>query len=575
MLNRMRRSVRAVAAAALAAALIVPMQATQADADPRPDRTSKTEAKRVDKVKTPKLDWFPCGNLDCATVWLPLDYDKPNGKKVEIALTRVRASDQANKIGTVFINPGGPGGPGADATEFFAMALGEQVTERFDVIGFDPRGIGSSTQVKCFDTVREQTRALQDAAPPFPVTAEEIAGHRRAMRNQAVACSTSGKPLSEHMSTANVARDMEILRRAVGDSKLTYYGVSYGSYLGQVYANLFPDRVRALAIDGVLDPVAWAGTRANRDVPVTLRLRSGDGAHKALIEALDRCAAAGPEFCALEDPHASFDAIIERLEEGPIEVPIMDDVITLRYQDFVATLLTMLYSEDGPEMVMAFIRDTLLLTQLEPVDATRTAAALRVKAAFSRFDFPYNNADDAFLSVLCTDSLNPRRQSVWQPQINAAEARAPYFSQLWGWSSLACAGEYWKATDSDAYRGPFTKRTAAPVLVVGNFWDPATNYDGAVAAADLLPNSRLLSSNNWGHAALGTSECFATALTDYLLEVALPPEGTVCEARQPFTRPVEEPEFPEGEVQRRSTQSPSTIRDLVEEMLQEASPVLG
>ena len=187
------------------------------------------------------------------------------------------AADPARRIGSLFLNPGGPGGSGV---EFVVGAgpvpLHQEVRDRFDLVGFDPRGIARSTALRCFGTDRQWGPYFTAFA--FPSRRGGGSGWRRD-RYLDEACARRGGALIDHMSTANVARDMDRLRQAVGDAKLSYYGVSYGSMLGQTYANMFPDNFRALVIDGVLDPVAWTtGAAGQRDLPFSTRLRSDQGA---------------------------------------------------------------------------------------------------------------------------------------------------------------------------------------------------------------------------------------------------------------------------------------------------------
>ena len=290
------------------------------------DKTSAREKKRVDSVPTPKLKWATCfEGLECAEVKLPRDYDKPKGAKTELALLRYRSPDQTKRIGTLFVNPGGPGGWATDLAYYSSEFLSSDILERFDIVGVDPRGVGYSDNVRCFADPGKQTPVMNTLyGRGYPTTKAETAAYLKAAKAQGKACATSGKPLSVSMSTAAVARDMDVLRRAVGDKKLSYLGFSYGSYLGQVYANLFPDRVRALALDGVVDPWAWRGTKATRNVPMSDRLRSADGSYKALREVLVRCDRAGGQRCAfaLGDPVANFDLIYKRLKQHPM---VMDD----------------------------------------------------------------------------------------------------------------------------------------------------------------------------------------------------------------------------------------------------------
>ena len=359
------------------------------------------------------------------------------------------------------------------------------------------------------------------------------------------------------MSTAEVARDLDVLRRALGDSKLTYLGFSYGSYLGTVYANLFPDRVRALSIDGVLDPVAWAGTRATAGTPQTARLRSGQGGARALDEILARCGKAGPLYCSFAgfgDPAQNYARLVEALKKQPLVFtdPVTGTTYTFGYGDLVAYLLGALYAPIAGQIVDSILTDvfTLALPAATAAVSARSAAASSLaerltangSAAASRYALPYFNGPEAFQSVLCTDGLNPADAGRWPVYAAAEDRKAPGFGPLWTWSSAPCATQTWTVEDRGAYSGPYTHRTSAPVLVVGNYWDPATNYDGAVMVSRLLPNSSLLSSDSWGHTAYGTSACVTTAMDTYLLTVSLPPRGTTCTGDdQPFTTPLSGP----------------------------------
>ena len=254
-----RRLAAVVSTASLSASLVFIATGPPAEAAPVPRtdaatskaaKTSKLEARRSKAVKTPKLKWYSClGYAKCATVKVPLDYDKPKGKKVELALLKVPARNQKKKIGSLFVNPGGPGGSGTEIASYSPEILSPAVTDRFDVVGMDPRGIAFSDNVRCFRSARQNDPMLAKiTSTAFPYGSKEEKTLTKAYDKHAKACSTTGKPLSASMSTAQVARDMDLMRRAVGDKKLTYLGVSYGSYLGEVYANLYPDRIRALAI---------------------------------------------------------------------------------------------------------------------------------------------------------------------------------------------------------------------------------------------------------------------------------------------------------------------------------------
>jgi len=563
-MSRRRRHARITVLAALAAlgglGLIGTVGATAANAAPRPDRTSPYEAARVDRVPAPDPQWFDCSSAfadraQCGTVQLPLDYDQPRGATTEVALLKIPATDPAHKIGSLFVNPGGPGGSGVSIAAAASEFLSPAVLERFDVVGVDPRGTNYSSNVQCFRNLGEQANALAAILDvPFPVTDAETGPYLASSKAFGVACSTTGTPLSGSMSTAEVARDMDVLRRTVGDQQLTYLGFSYGTYLGNVYANLFPDRVRAVVIDGVLDPVAWAGTPATASIPQTERLKSGPGASKALTEILARCAAAGPEFCTLAglgDPATLYDEIVASLKAQPLVITdeTGEPVFELTYAVLTSFLLGDLYAPEGYVYVDSDLSTVYSL--LHPVDADVAGARAGLVAKYralqapvARSDafglgFPYDNSPEAFQSVLCTDGKNPAKAEAWVPAAARSDAAAPGFGPLWTWASAPCARSTWTVRDEDAYWGTYSHRTASPVLVVGNYWDPATNYEGAVAAAGLLPSSRLLSSDSWGHTAYGTSACVTGAVDTYLLTARTPAKGTVCTGDvQPFTEPL-------------------------------------
>jgi pimeloyl-ACP methyl ester carboxylesterase len=544
----------AAAGALLAGVVSVPAAAAPAPGDtplaaspwraPKPDKTSKAEAKRVDRVKV-KPGWYGCFDYaQCATVRVPLDYDQPKGATTEIAVVRIKARKPKSKIGSLFLNPGGPGGSGTGIAMAAPFFLGDAILDRFDIVGFDPRGIAYSDNVKCFKTAGDQLAAIKGLDVAFPFTKAEEKAYIKSAKALGKGCSTTGKKLAGAMSTAEVARDMDVLRRAVGDKKLNFLGFSYGSAVGGYYANMFPDRVRSIVIDGVINPKSWTGSKSTQNQILDDRLRSADGAYKALREILVRCGKAGTEACEFAggDPVQKFEAVAARLRQAPIVVPDPEfGDVTVTYASFIGNALGALYSPLAYTVIISTA--TQLHTLITPTAgaAERAAAAKslasRIRAAREApgRDFPYANGLEAFLGVTCTDGLHPKDASLWPSLVAKSDKRAPYFGRAWGWSTAPCANKTWTVKDEDAYRGPFTKRTSSPVLVVGNYWDPATNYNDAVSTAKLLPNSRLLSSDSWGHTAYGTSACATNAVDQYLLKLTLPAKGTVCVGDvQPF-----------------------------------------
>jgi pimeloyl-ACP methyl ester carboxylesterase len=513
---------------------------------PPADKTSAVEKRRVDSVPAPTFAWKTCrGTAQCATVKLPLDYDKPRGAKVSVAVLRVKAADPAKRVGTLFVNPGGPGGSSTSMAAAASSFLGKDVLDRFDVVGVDPRGIADSENVRCFTSADKQAEALAGFSVPFPIGAAEEKAFIASSKKLGRACSTTGKRLAGHMSTAEVARDMDVVRRALGDKKLTFLGFSYGTALGQYYANMFPDRVRAIVVDGVINPKSWAGDKDTRETILDDRLRSADGAYKALREILERCGKAGAGVCAFAaagDPVKTFDKLAKRLRAKPlvVEVPGGQPSVTT-YADLVSFTLGSLYDPAGYASIVSLAQDLWVATEARgdggavPPAAAVAAAHSRLQAPTRAPDEPYFNDFEAYSGVTCTDALHPRDAASWPAKVVKSDRRAPYFGRAWAWSTSQCARDTWTVRDEDAYRGPFNRRTSAPVLVVGNYYDPATNYADAVSSSKLLKNARLLSSDSWGHTAYGTSACVTDAVDAYLVGVKLPKVGLTCVGDvQPF-----------------------------------------
>jgi pimeloyl-ACP methyl ester carboxylesterase len=464
-------------------------------------------------------------------VFAPLDYNRPDGVRVAISVIRLPAGDPGRRIGSLLLNPGGPGGSGVDFARDVAKFLPLELRGRFDIVGFDPRGILRSSPLRCYDTFDQAMAGVPQFA--FPLTAAEEREQRRTDQAFANACARHGGPILDHMSTADAARDMDLLRQALGDQKLTFLGYSYGSFLGQVYANLFPKRVRAIVIDGVLDPVAWTTGRGTEaaTTPFSIRLHSDQGASRTLGEFFRLCDAAASDCAFSGGARSRYSRLATALRRNPI--PVEDEngeEEDFTYADLVATTLGALYEPlawpDAAEF-FADLEGGVSAERLGRRLATlRTGLGLSAAAAQE----PYPNIREGGPSVICSDGINPRSFEVWRRAVHTAARQVRYFGRLWGWVGSACAP--WPATaGQDRYLGPWSARTSAPVLVVGNFFDPATRYQGAVTASRLLPNSRLLSYAGWGHVAYFArgNFCIDSAVTHYIVTAEVPAPGAVCQ----------------------------------------------
>jgi pimeloyl-ACP methyl ester carboxylesterase len=473
----------------------------------------------------PRLRWSGCGQgFECATARVPLDHDRPQGATISLALIRLPAGDPDRRIGSIFINPGGPGRSGVDTVRRAGRSMfSAEVRGRFDLVGFDPRGVGASTPLRCFATPEQAQAAL----PPFlfPVTAEEERIWTQADRAFAQACARRGGPILDHMATADVARDLDLLRQAVGDGQLTFVGSSYGAHLGATYANLFPGRVRALVLDGVPDPIAWTTGRGAeaRTLPVYDRVGSARGSYATLLELFRLCDRGGSS-CAFSqgDPGRRYAALARRLLDNPAQTP--DGPVT--YADLVVFTLSAL---TDPAAWPG------LAETLQQLDSLTQGPGVRPEAPEQQLP-----NIEAVPGVMCTDSDNPDDVGAWKRAADASERTAPYFGRYWTWQSSICLP--WPGRDADRYTGPWTRQTANPVLVVGTRFDPATPYQGAVTMAGLLPRSRLLTLDGWGHTyAQAGSSCTNAFVNRYLLTIQLPPPGSVCRPDVvPFAQPTTE-----------------------------------
>jgi pimeloyl-ACP methyl ester carboxylesterase len=486
-------------------------------------------------ARAKQIAWTPCRDgFQCATVQVPLDYRNPSGGTISMPLIKLPAGDPKHRIGSLLMNPGGPGASGVDLVRFLGPLLPLELRGRFDLIGFDPRGILNSTPLRCFATFDEAINVLPPFA--FPYTAAEEGVQEKLDATLAHACAIHGGPIRDHMSSADVARDMDSLRQMLGDSKLNFIGFSYGSYLGQTYANLFPSRVRAIVIDGVLDPVAWssgAGSEGGR-LPVTSRLRSNQGTQATLDEFFRLCDEAGTAACAYA-PHSAtrFATLIAKLRKAPLTIGTPPDTYTVSYADVSATMLGAMYSPTVWPLVASLLAD--LESQASASTVLSRFAQLRTRLGLRQPQEAYPNVIEGFPSVLCSDSVNPTTFAAWH-RAGVQGDRSTYFGRAWTWASSVCR-QWPKSAGQNRYLGPWTARTASPVLVVGNYFDPATRYQGAVKASTLLPNSRLLSYAGWGHTAfLSGNYCIDANVVRYVVTLKTPRKGTVC---QPTSQPFE------------------------------------
>ncbi|TLQ43149.1 alpha/beta hydrolase [Streptomyces marianii] len=465
-----------------------------------------------------ELHWQSCKELtgapvdpavaDCATHHVPRGYARPSAGSVEIVMLRRRATDPDSRRGTLFVNPGGPGTSGLHTAYRAERFLDAEVLARYDVIGFDPRGVNLSDPLKCFRSQTEHDDTLRGAMA-VPVTEDEIAGAMRAADGHSAACARVAGPLLPHMTTFNAAQDLEQLRRATRERQISFIGFSYGSLLGATYANLHPDHLDAMVLDGAVDPRLRShnGLEYDRQRAIGMEI--------ALAEFLRACEEAGTA-CAFSggDPRRKFDRVRERLRGGPLALP---DGTTMTLSAFTTRVADSLAT---PSRLPGLARALALLETAPPAPRTDSTAAVAAGG-------PYRG-DDSEAAYNCLDKPYPAAVGTWPARADRWERQAPTFGRMVAFESAVCATWPVRSYEADRYTGPWNRETDQPVLVIGNRYDPTTQYRFAERLTDQLGRAELVTVDMIGHTALGLSRCADDITTDYLLGRGSPGHGTEC-----------------------------------------------
>lgn len=473
-------------------------------------------------VAVPKLTWRACDNgFQCSTARVPLDYRRPGGSKISLALIRHLATARpARRLGTMFINFGGPMEQFEPFLSGFS-AIPAALRERYDIVAFDPRGFGFSTAVRCFSSVAAENKFL-GGLPPFPVGPAQDAAWERTWARFDALCARRNGSLLDHVATADTARDLNLLRQAVGARKLNYLGASYGTVLGAVYANLFPATTGHMVLDGNLDPVAWS----RGSLPASLRLGQDLSTSATLRSYLDLCGQAPTSACPFSagTPSAT-EAKFARLEQIVRRHPVMfgnpPKPITL------ADLLVAIPLGD----VNQWQGSTGLLQQFWLAATSSSGSAGAASPGFparaAASGGPYTGIEQTY-AVSCADQSEPRNVGAYSAAARLAQARSGGYGLFFTWTDEPCAR--WPGSGGqDRYAGPWNRSTASTILLVNLTGDPLTSYQDAVAMSRDLAKARLLTVAGWGHTELANpSDCAIRYEVGYLTTGALPPAGTVC-----------------------------------------------
>ena len=499
-------------------------------AGPAPAVSSKAAVPQgLESFYSQKVEWYDCvatagveksadrTGFQCAKVTVPLDYSQPDGQTIEIAMKKHLATGSVRQ-GTLFMNPGGPGGSGVDNVGAMATTTFAGVQKAYDIIGFDPRGVGSSTAITC--STDAEAKAMEGVSPVdgagAPVAFEKRAAVMSERFKQLEAdCASRTKPteLLDHVDTVSVARDLDVLRALSGDQKLTYAGFSYGTYLGATYAELFPANTGRLVLDGALDPsLSYSERRQGQARGFERALRN----YVAWCQSGQSCPLTGDTDAGLQQVGDVFTSA----NQSP--VPSSDPNRPVTGEEMKRIVGFMLYF---PESSWSAVSEALGQVINQHDASTFRAMADEVAAQ------PQVNAG-ANIGINCLDYRVEGNMATWTAQSKELERIAPRFATVTEAGDLGC--QAWGHTGTQPSKALHAKG-AAPILVIGTTGDPATPYEWAEALADQLDSGQLLTWEGNGHAAYtnsGHGPCVTQAVDTYLLTGTMPKKGLTCHGKQ-------------------------------------------
>lgn len=456
-----------------------------------------------------QLVWTACGAAaECTRVRVPLDHDNPAAGQIELALTRVPSTDPAARQGSLLVNFGGPGGSGTASIEAWAAGLDPRVRAAYDVVGFDPRGVGSSTAVECVD---DATMDAMRASSVDPDTPEGLAQAIAAAERFAAACAANTGPLLGEVDTISAAKDLDILRAVLGDAQLDYLGYSYGTHLGATYADLFPEHTGRFVLDAAMDPsLDQAGL-------VLGQAGAFERALRLYVESclpLDGCPFEG----TVDEGLAEIEALLRQAEAQPLPTA---DGRPLTVDEVMTALILPLYNEQNwwvltPALALAFDHgDGTALLRLADIYHGRQPDG----------SYP-DNGSEANVAINCLDrtvDADPAAMAVMDTRLQEV---APTLGDWFSHGAVTCDAWPYEPVREPA---PIDAAGAGPILVVGGTGDTATPYAWSQALAAQLEGGHLLTRVGEGHGSyLKGNRCVDETITTYLLEGVLPAEERVC-----------------------------------------------
>ncbi|WP_436702014.1 alpha/beta hydrolase [Nocardioides sp. BYT-33-1] len=477
------------------------------DQDRAPVATKGPDGRTLEDFYDQEIAWARCGQNQCGTLEVPIDYQNPGDGSIKLAVERAEAT--GDRIGSLVVNPGGPGAPGTDTATEADLYFAEDLRASYDIVGFDPRGAGDSAPVDC---LTDEALDAYVAADPDPDTPEELAAAQENAERFWTGCAARSGAVGGHVSTVEAARDMDVLRAALGEEKLDYFGFSYGTRLGATYAELFPDKVGRMALDGAVDP-----SLSPRDGA----LSQAKGFETALRSYIQDCVDSGGCFLGdtLDAGLATIKDLLADIDEKPLPTGDAEGrelTIGLAFYGLIVPL----YSEDN----WTFLDDGLR----QALDGDGSTLLVLSDFYGSREGGTYtDNSLEAISVINCLD--DPWSISADEVPANFPdfEKASPTFGDVFAWGLTACAGIPFTSTDEPDLQ--IDGSGAAPIMVLGTTRDPATPYEEAVAMAEQLESAVLVSRDGDGHTAYNKGNgCIDDAVHAYLIDGTVPEDGLTC-----------------------------------------------
>ena len=507
-----RRIALAVLAAVLLVALLVAGLVAATSDDPKPTDGFATPTpaagdvpEGLEKFYTQKLSWDGCGDDQCTTVTVPIDYEEPGGDTLDLKVKVVPAEGEGGH--SLFLNPGGPGGSALGFTDYMKSQFGNDVRKRYDLVGVDPRGVGESTPVDCLSDSDFDQYAASD---PDPDDAAEIKDFRDIFANLGAGCEKMSGALAAHMSTEEAARDFDVVRALLGSEKLDWFGASYGTQLGATYATLFPKNVGRMVLDGAVDPALSSEESA---------FGQTTGFQRALVAYIEDCVTSkgcplGRDAAAAEQKLADF---VDARDAAPMDTG-QERKLT-EGLTFYGIAVTLYDKQSWPVLTQAltaaFKGDGSVLLRLADVYFERNA------------DGSYgSNIGEANPAVNCLDANDSSTLEEVQASVPRFQKASPVFGRALAWGALGCGEWPIEATHPQI---EVDATGSAPIVVLGTTRDPATPYEWSKALTKQLNTAVLVSRQGDGHTAYTSGNACIRKLVDaYLVDGTVPKDGTLC-----------------------------------------------